>query len=158
MTAPQPVRMRAPEADQARYQRCFGCGPDNPIGLGLVFNAVEDEPDHVFAIWTPKEDHQGWPQAVHGGLVSTLLDEAAAYVAYARGDRTATARLNIRFHTPAPVADALRVDGRLQRASRRLLQVRAQVTTLASGAIVADADATLMLLGDAQRREFGLAR
>ena len=119
---------------------------------------MEGEPDRVSAIWAPNEDHQGWPHTVHGGLVATLLDEAAAYVAYARGDRTATARLNIRFHAPAQVADPLRVDAWLQRASRRLLQVRAQVTTLASGTNVADADATLMLLGDAQRREFGLAR
>ena len=155
--AARPVRADAPDADRAQYERCFACGPNNPAGLRLEFQAAGDGGDHVFADWVPDPAvHQGWPHSVHGGLVSTLLDEAAAYVAYVRGQRAATARLTVRFHGPAAVDDALRVDARLTRATRRLLEVRSWVTDLTTGDTVAEADASLMVITDAQRREFGL--
>ena len=152
------MRAGASAADRGQYERCFACGPSNPAGLRLEFRTVEDaRDDHVFADWTPDPAvHQGWPHAVHGGLVSTLLDEAAAYVAYARGQRAATAKLTIRFRGPAVVDDALRVDAWLTRATRRLLEVHASVTDLTTGGIVAEADASLMVMTDAQRHEFGL--
>jgi acyl-coenzyme A thioesterase PaaI-like protein len=111
----------------------------------------------VFADWTPDPAvHQGWPHAIHGGLIATLLDEAASYVAFVRNDRAATARLNIRFFGPAIVDDLLRVDARLTRATRRLLEVHSWVSNRATGSTIAEADASLMLMTDEQRHEFGV--
>ncbi len=127
--------------------------------MRLEFRVFEDAADdHVFAEWTPDPAvHQGWPHTVHGGLVAALLDEAAAYVAYVRDQRAATARLNIRFHGPALIDDALRVDARLTRTTRRLLEVHAWVSTRSTGETIAEADASLMLMTDEQRTEFGLS-
>ena len=60
---------------------CFGCGDNNPIGLRLRFayagNGVE-------ASFTPSAEHQGFHDVVHGGIISTVLDEAMAWAtAYA---------------------------------------------------------------------------
>ncbi len=144
------------EEERARYGGCFACGTRNPIGLRLEFHvADEDNNDAVTAIFQPEEAHQGWPNVLHGGLVATLLDEAAAYVAYARGEHAATARLNLRFSMPAPLDEPLRVDARLVRATRRLLEVGGEVTTL-SGKPIAAARATLMLLTDHQKQGYGL--
>ena len=143
----RPVRGEASEADQAQYQLCFACGPGNAGGLRLAF-----------AEWTPDPAvHQGWPHTVHGGLVAALLDEGAAYVAYVRDQRAATARLNIRFHGPALIDDPLRVDARLTRATHRLLEVHAWVSVQSTGSTIAEADASLMLMTEAQRTEFGLS-
>ncbi len=127
--------------------------------MRLEFRVFEDAADdHVFAEWTPDPAvHQGWPHTVHGGLVAALLDEAAAYVAYVRDQRAATARLNIRFHGPALIDDALRIDARLTRTTRRLLEVHAWVSTRSTGETIAEADASLMLMTDEQRTEFGLS-
>ncbi len=117
----------------------------------------DSDDDHVFAEWTPDPAvHQGWPHTVHGGLVASLLDEAAAYVAYVRDQRAATARLNIRFHGPALIDDPLRVDARLTRATRRLLEVHAWVSTSSTSETIAEADASLMLMTEEQRTEFGV--
>jgi acyl-coenzyme A thioesterase PaaI-like protein len=83
------------------------------------------------------------------------LDEAAAYVAYARGEHAATARLTVRYSTPAPLDEPLRVEARLVRATRRLLDVEGTVVTV-SGTPIAGAEATLMLLTDHQKRAYGL--
>lgn len=155
----RPVRGEASEADQAQYQLCFACGPGNAGGLRLEFRVIEDSgDDHVFAEWTPNPAvHQGWPHTVHGGLVAALLDEGAAYVAYVRDQRAATARLNIRFHGPALIDDPLRIDARLTRATRRLMEVHAWVSVLSTGSTIAEADVSLMLMTEDQRTEFGLS-
>jgi uncharacterized protein (TIGR00369 family) len=57
-------------------QSCFGCGPANPAGLGLVFEAVGETVEAAFA---PKEQHSGAPAFAHGGIVMTVLDEAMAW-------------------------------------------------------------------------------
>lgn len=57
-------------------QSCFGCGPANPTGLGLAFEAVGET---VEATFTPTDRLSGAPAFVHGGIVMTLLDEAMAW-------------------------------------------------------------------------------
>lgn len=57
-------------------QSCFGCGPANPHGLGLVFEAVGET---VEASFTLDERFSGAPAFVHGGVVMAVLDEAMAW-------------------------------------------------------------------------------
>ena len=49
---------------------CFGCGPNNPVGLRLTF---EWDGDSYFTLWTPRPEHQGWEDRVHGGLLALVL-------------------------------------------------------------------------------------
>ncbi len=58
---------------QPNSRYCFLCGVENPIGLNLRFYEAED--GHVEARFTPKEEHQGYPGVLHGGITSALLDE-----------------------------------------------------------------------------------
>ena len=57
-------------------QPCFGCGPDHPFGFRLKF---EREGDEIVTRFTPGDRYQGPPGIMHGGLVSTLADEVAAW-------------------------------------------------------------------------------
>ena len=54
------------------YDGCFGCGKDNPIGLHLHMKRVDD---HCEAVFTPQKEHESYGDRMHGGLVTTLLDE-----------------------------------------------------------------------------------
>ncbi len=52
--------------------RCFGCGPANPAGLQMKF--YTDRKSIVSWICVP-ERFTGWSNLVHGGILSTILDE-----------------------------------------------------------------------------------
>ena len=148
------IRATATVDERERYGLCFACGERNEAGLQLEFESTDDNRT-VTAVYAPQERHQGWPHALHGGIVATLLDEAAAYVAYTRGRHAATARLVIRYSRPARLDEPLRVSASLVRDARRILTIDAHVTTLDDQRI-ADAEATLLLLTERQELDYGL--
>ena len=43
---------------------CFGCCPDNPLGLKMEFY---EEGDEIISYWHPSEHYQGWVGVMHGG-------------------------------------------------------------------------------------------
>lgn len=59
---------------------CFGCAPENPIGLHLRFFF---DGETIVAKWKPTHDYEGYVNIVHGGLQATLLDEVGSWVIYA---------------------------------------------------------------------------
>ena len=57
---------------------CFGCSPKNQSGMFMEFY-TDEERDSVLS-WYSVPDHLcGWGNMVHGGIVSTLLDEAMGW-------------------------------------------------------------------------------
>jgi uncharacterized protein (TIGR00369 family) len=82
--------------------RCFGCDPDNPIGLRLVFHRSGDV---VTATWDPRSELEGYPGVVHGGIQATLADEIGGWYVYAvLGTAGVTKELSINYE------QSLRVD------------------------------------------------
>src|SRR5436309_2881661 len=51
---------------------CFVCGESNVVGLNLRF---ETDGKVVHGRFTPRAEHVGFRDVVHGGIISTLLDE-----------------------------------------------------------------------------------
>ena len=92
---------------------CFGCDPDNPVGLRLDF--VETD-DGVAAAWQPREDLQGYPGVIHGGVQATLADELGTWYVYAKLSLAGITRsLQIEYKQPARIADGpfvIRATGR----------------------------------------------
>ncbi len=59
---------------------CFGCGPGNDSGLKMEFY-TNKERNSVYS-WLTVPDHVcGWGTVVHGGIVTTILDEAMGWAA-----------------------------------------------------------------------------
>src|SRR5688500_10191072 len=96
-------------ADLARW--CYACGDLNPIGFHLHFG-MED--DWAVAPFVATQEHQGYPGFVHGGVVSTLLDEAMGWATYGRGIWAITARMETRFRAIVPIDVPLEVRGRIE--------------------------------------------
>jgi hypothetical protein len=90
---------------------CFVCGRENPIGFHLTFFA--DEHGSVHADYTPREEHQGYPGVMHGGLVTALLDELIGRTAIASDLWCMTAKLQVRFRKPVPIGEMRLQDGTL---------------------------------------------
>ena len=51
---------------------CFGCSPDNPLGLHLEFY---EDGDYIVSTWHPEHNYQGWVDTMHGGI---LMNEEKA--------------------------------------------------------------------------------
>ena len=103
--------MRRRIAFASRPNRCFGCGPDNPGGLGLEFHETDEGVAVEVAI---PERLAGAPGIVHGGIQATLLDEAMCMTAYAKaGTPVVTGELTVRYLRGAPTGTPLLVCGRI---------------------------------------------
>ena len=58
---------------QANSRMCIICGLDNKAGVQAPFYEMEDK--SVVTIFKYKEIHQSYPERVHGGLITAMLDE-----------------------------------------------------------------------------------
>jgi len=59
---------------------CFGCGPGNDAGLKMEF-FTNEERNAVFSRLIVPDHVCGWGSVVHGGIVTTILDEAMGWAA-----------------------------------------------------------------------------
>ncbi len=118
--------------------RCFVCGMKNPYGL-QVNPEVIDSGAAVHIECTPPEHMQGWANILHGGIISTLLDEAITHIGIGTYNGPAvTAQLEVRFRKPAPTGVKLYVSAERIKVSRRLIEAKAEIklgdnTVIATG-------------------------
>ena len=121
---------------------CFACGPENPIGLKIDFHVVGDE---CTAEFTPNENHVGFQNTVHGGIIYTALDDVTANILYHQGRKAHTARCEIRYRQPCAVGEQLILKGRIAKERRRLIILKGEIRRAADDVVVADCDSSFML-------------
>ncbi len=127
--------------------QCFVCGMNNPFGL-QVHPEINDAGASVRIECTPPEHLQGWANILHGGILSTLLDEAITYVGIGTFEQHAvTAQLEVRFRNPAPTGVKLSVLAERIKVSKRLVEAKAEVT-LTDGTIIATGTGKVMPVGE----------
>ena len=107
-------------------QKCFVCGKKNPVGLAVDFH-IDAEKRSISARFTPSDTHQGFEGIVHGGILSSLLDEAMAKLAFSLGIQAVTAEMTTKFKAPASPGEELCVSGRITRENRKLIQAEAKI-------------------------------
>ena len=130
---------------------CFGCGRQNPIGLKLSFY---EDGEQVWAPWTPAREHQGYEGIVHGGLISTVLDEVMGWAIYVRQLWAVTGTMNVRFRKPVHVGEPLTARAWVESVTGRKVDVRAQLVRDSDSQILADATALFIRVSEAQASEW----
>jgi acyl-coenzyme A thioesterase PaaI-like protein len=125
---------------------CFACGKQNPIGLKLNFR---EEGDSYITTFIPQAEHQGYNGIVHGGIVSTLLDEVMAGYLYAKGYNAVTAKLDVRFRKPTPILQELTVTARITAKKRNMYEMTAEIT-LPDQSVSAEGKAIVAVTGERQ--------
>ncbi len=126
-----------------RYTWCFACGKDNPKGLHLQFEWLGDTCYQT--VFTAGREHQSYDGLVHGGIVSTLLDEVmGGYVYEKTGQPAFTARLEVRYRQPTPVGVPLTVAAVVEKQRGRLYEMKSSVK-LPDGTVTAEAQARVLL-------------
>ena len=132
--------------DATDYQLCFVCGQRNPYGLQLVFRL---ENNTIVADFQPREEHQGFPGVIHGGIVAAVLDEALNRTSLLGKNPawTMTGRLEVRYRRAVPYGQLLRVRASLDSERGRMLQASGKVTFANDESVVlAEAQGTFMSL------------
>ena len=124
------------------WDMCFACGKKNPVGLKLK---VKQDGKIVRTEFTPNKYHQGWWGVVHGGILTTLLDEAMGYAAIFEGLCCVTAQMQTRLRRPASIGEPLIITGWVTNNKRKFLETEAAVS-LKDGTVIAEATATLFIL------------
>jgi uncharacterized protein (TIGR00369 family) len=103
---------------------CFACGTQNPIGLHLKFTKSEDK---YIANFTAGPEHQSYNGIVHGGIISTLLDEAMARYITEQDVKAVTARLDIRYRAATPIGEQLTVSGWVVGKRRNMYEMAGEI-------------------------------
>ena len=123
-------------------QMCFVCGLENQGGLQLKFRLDKDDRS-LSADFTPVKTWQGYKGMVHGGIISTILDEAMTKLAYSLGMNAVTGKLTVRFKKPLMVGEKVVVTGRVLKESGRTVEAAAAAVK-EDGTVVAEAEGLLV--------------
>jgi acyl-coenzyme A thioesterase PaaI-like protein len=129
------------EVLRGRWTKCFGCGIDNPCGLHLQFKW---DGESARAEFTPQEPHQGWPGIVHGGLIATMLDEAAGWSAREKGIDMVTAKMEVLFRNPAHIGVPLIITGAITRENTKRFEAYASIKRH-DGTVIAECNSVYII-------------
>lgn len=132
--------------DTTDYQRCFACGQRNPYGIHMHFR---QEDNTIVSDFAPREEYQGFPGMLHGGIVAVVLDEALNRTSLLAEHPvwTMTGRLDIRYRRYVPYGPLLRVRATLGMQRGRMTQASGKLTLAEDENIVfAEAQGSFMAL------------
>ncbi len=112
---------------QARSQAgCFVCGQENSRGLRIRFE--QQNGGGTAASWRPARECEGFAGIVHGGVVSTVLDEAMSKAVAATGTEALTVELRVRFRRHVASGETFLIRGWIVRRNRRLVETESSLT------------------------------
>jgi acyl-coenzyme A thioesterase PaaI-like protein len=137
---------------QATSRMCFVCGRENPVGLHIQFYEDHENQQIVVPLVIP-DRYQGYPGIAHGGILATILDEAAGRALIMVSEEApfwVTAKLELRYRKPTPTETPLMVVGWIVDQRSRSAEVAGEVrlsdgtvTVEASGLVVCPREETL---------------
>jgi len=105
---------------------CFGCSPNNSFGLQMSFYKDDDQ---VISEWEPKERFAGYKNVLHGGIISVMVDEIAAWTVTALLQKTAvTSKLEVKFLKPIFINKGnIKLISKITEQNRRLVTMDVRV-------------------------------
>ena len=131
---------------------CFGCGDLNAHGLHLRF--YPDERGGVWSPFVPAERFEGYTGMVHGGVISTVLDEVMAWSLYRNEIWAVTGTLAIRYRSPIRVGERTRAVGWVVDRRGRRIEAAGEIRREEDGKVLASATATFVQVPEAQAEEW----
>lgn len=130
---------------------CFGCGALNEHGLQLRFTP-DPHGNGVSALFCPAARVEGYTGVVHGGIISTVLDEVMAWSLYRHDIWAVTGTLTTRYRQPIRIGEETRATGYLVQDRRRAVEMRGEIRRVKDGMALADATATFIRVPEDRAR------
>ncbi len=130
---------------QTNSKLCFICGMENEFGLKAPFYEMED--GSVMSIFTYHDYHQSYPERVHGGLITAMLDEIAGRAIWIVEPNTwaVTTEIKVKFRKVVPYEVKLKAVGKIVRNTRKIFYATAQIFDM-EGHVLAEAEVTYFKL------------
>ncbi|MFO8064016.1 MAG: PaaI family thioesterase [Spirochaetota bacterium] len=117
-------RIRNPFLQYDGYD-CFGCAPDNPLGLALEF--FEDG-DDITTTWEPSSHYQGYNGVLHGGVQATLMDELASWVIFVKLETAGvTQGMEVTYERPSFVGTPVTLRARINRMEKNIAYIDSEL-------------------------------
>ena len=132
---------------------CFGCSPDNPIGIHMEFY---EDGDDIVSFWNPQTHYQGWVDTMHGGILATIADETAGWVVFRKLQTSGmTTKLELKYRKPVMTTDPqITVRGRIAEQRRNLVTIDVSIEN-SKGEACVEGRATYFAFNKAQAAEMG---
>lgn len=137
-----PERIRAA---QNVSRMCMVCGVENSAGLHARFYELES--GEIAGVFTPRNEHQGYPGRLHGGLASTILDETIGRAINVTDPDVwgVTVELTIRYRKPVPLDGEIVAHARITKNSSRIFEGTGEIL-LSDGSVAVEAAGRYMRL------------
>lgn len=112
---------------QKNSKMCVICGLDNAFGVKAQFYNMQD--GSVMTEFEFKEEHQSYPQRVHGGFIAAMLDELGLRACWTKDEYTfgVTTTIEVKYRKPVPYNTKLIGRGRIERESNRFLIAHTEI-------------------------------
>ena len=120
--------------------RCVLCGQRNPWGLNLVFRKHTN--GYVEGIFQGNGCCEGYPEMMHGGIISLLLDGTMTNCLFAHGHTGVTAKMELVFRHPVRADSPATLRAWIEQANHPVYRLRAQL--LQDGQVKATAKGIFM--------------
>lgn len=147
-------------AAQNISRMCMVCGTENSAGLHARFYELDN--GELVGAFTPRQEHQGYPGRLHGGIASTILDETIGR-AINLTDPDAwgvTIELTVRYRKPVPLDGEIVAHARITKDGGRVFEGSGEIR-LADGSVAVEAHGRYLRLpidkiseGDFEREWF----
>ena len=125
---------------------------DNQYGLKLQFYSDGDQ--RSICEYNIPAQFQGFPGIAHGGIVTSILDEALvrAFMASDPNRFMYTAKLTVRFRKQVPTEQPLKIEGEVVKDRGRMAESKAKIFG-PDGELLAEAEALVVALGEEMQLE-----
>ncbi|NLX14178.1 MAG: PaaI family thioesterase [Phycisphaerales bacterium] len=107
------------------HARCIVCGWANPLGLRLAFRLQPD--GRVEATFGGNGICEGYPNRLHGGVISLLLDGAMTNCLFAHQCTAVTAKMEVKFRYPVKARVPAIVRAWIEKAYPPLYRMKAEL-------------------------------
>ena len=130
---------------QHNSRMCMVCGMDNPFGIKAQFYNMED--GSAVSPFRFAKHHQSYPGRVHGGMITSVLDELGLRAAWAKdnGIWGVTMSLEVKFRKPVPYDTPLFAKGIVLSKTSKFLKTKAYIFDT-DGARLSEADICYLIL------------
>jgi acyl-coenzyme A thioesterase PaaI-like protein len=132
---------------------CIACSPNNPHSLKLKLYVNPDD-GIVTVRYIPEPEHFGFDGIVHGGIISTVFDEAMVWAAsWTVRSFCVCGELSVRFRKSMSAGQTLKFDARVELSRPKLITTRSEALD-ENGAVYATATAKYIPMSREQNKKF----
>ena len=115
-----------------------------------------EDGDDIVSYWHPERNYQGWVDTMHGGVLSTLIDETCGWVVTRKMQTSRfTTSLSVKFRKAVSTNELrLTIRANIVKQMRNLLFIHAEILN-SQGELCVEGEATYFLMNQEKAREMG---